>query len=106
MSTPPSSVTAEAPLPGVEGRAAAPAPPEAAPSDDGPSEAAPSEPPRRRRRKRVTGHLKLVPETLDVREELRERCRQTTAKLDKSHPLDKPEMERIARGLLADAGQP
>ncbi len=57
-----------------------------------------------RRRRRSTSHLKLVPETRQMREELRRLCQETAAKLDKSHPLDKQEMERVSRALLADAG--
>jgi geranylgeranyl pyrophosphate synthase len=48
----------------------------------------------------------LVPETRELREQLRERCLQTAAKLDKSTPLTKDEMERVARALLEDAGLP
>lgn len=58
------------------------------------------------RKRRKTSHLKLVPETRELRDELRERCRQVAAKLDKSSPLTKDEMERVARALLADANQP
>jgi geranylgeranyl pyrophosphate synthase len=52
--------------------------------------------------RRSTSHLKLVPETKDLREQLRARCAEVAAKLDKSHPITKDEMEVIARKLLAD----
>ncbi|MEM8865081.1 MAG: polyprenyl synthetase family protein [Planctomycetota bacterium] len=41
-----------------------------------------------------------------MRETLRDRCAAVAAKLDKSHPLDKQEMERIARQTLVEANQP
>lgn len=62
--------------------------------------------PARRRKRRSTSHLKLVPETLDSRESLRRRCAEVATKLDKSVPLDKTEMERVARRILEDAGLP
>lgn len=61
-------------------------------------------PTKRKSRRRKTSHLKLVPETLGQREQLRERCRETAAKLDKSNPLTKDEMERVARELLKQEG--
>lgn len=62
--------------------------------------------PKRRRKRRSTSHLKLVPETREDRESLRQRCADVAAKLDKSVPLDKTELERVSRGLLEDAGLP
>jgi geranylgeranyl diphosphate synthase, type II len=56
--------------------------------------------------RRKTSHLKVVPETRALREDLRQRCRAAAAKLDKSRPLTKDEMEQLARALLADAGLP
>ncbi|MFO0870982.1 MAG: polyprenyl synthetase family protein [Pirellulales bacterium] len=47
-----------------------------------------------------------MPPTRELREELRERCRQVAARLDKSRPLSKDEMEQVVRRLLAEAGQP
>lgn len=57
-------------------------------------------------RRRKTSHLKLVPDTLALRDRLRAACRETAAGLDKSRPLSKDEMERIVRDLLAREGQP
>lgn len=71
--------------------------------DRGAGEAAPTE---RRSRRRQTSHLKQVPETRELREELARQCRALAAKLDKSRPLSKDEMEQLARRLLVDAGQP
>ena len=59
-----------------------------------------------RRRRRSTSHLKLVPETKALREELLARCEQVAARLDKSHPLSKDEMEAVARATLEELGQP
>ncbi len=56
--------------------------------------------------RRRTAHLKLVPPDLETREGLREHCRRIVTKLDKSRPLSKDEMERLARKLLAEAGEP
>lgn len=51
-------------------------------------------------RRRSTSHLKLVPESLELREHLRSRCAEVAAKLDKSRPLSKDEMESLARELI------
>lgn len=59
---------------------------------------------RKRSRRRKTSHLKQVPETRVQREHLRDRCAQVVAKLDKTHPLNKDEMERVSRKLLDDEG--
>jgi len=57
-------------------------------------------------RRRNTSHLKLVPPTRPEREALRLRCQQVTAKLDKSRPIAKEELEALARATLADAHLP
>ncbi len=59
-----------------------------------------------KRKRRRTSHLKLVPPTLELREQLREACERLAAKLDKRHPLTKDEMEQLARRLLEQEGQP
>ncbi len=51
--------------------------------------------------RRKTSHLKLVPETRALRDHLKIRCHEVTAKLDKSRPLTKDEMETLAKQLLA-----
>ncbi|MDA7978222.1 MAG: polyprenyl synthetase family protein [Pirellulales bacterium] len=58
----------------------------------------------RRRKRRSTSHLKLVPETKSERVALRARCEDVAARLDKSRPLTKDEMEEVARRMLSDAG--
>lgn len=59
-----------------------------------------------RSRRRKTSHLKLVPPTKALREDVRRACRATAARLDKSRPLSKDEMEAVARGVLEALGQP
>lgn len=58
------------------------------------------------RRRRATSHLKEVPETLAMRESLRDRCREVAQRLDRDHPLTKDEMETVARRLLEEADLP
>jgi geranylgeranyl pyrophosphate synthase len=48
--------------------------------------------------------LKVVPETLELREKLRACAREVAARLDKSRPMNKDEMEAVARALLDEAG--
>jgi hypothetical protein len=55
-------------------------------------------------RRRNTSHLKMVPETKTLREQVRARAIQIGARLDKSRPLGKDEIEEIARGLLTEMG--
>ncbi len=62
------------------------------------------EPKKRRSRRRKTSHLKLVPETLEFRENLRQACADTAAKMDKSQPLSKDQMESVSRELLIREG--
>ncbi|MEC8799850.1 MAG: polyprenyl synthetase family protein, partial [Planctomycetota bacterium] len=62
-----------------------------------------SAPTRRKTRRRKTAHLKLVPESRELRERLRARCEEVAATLDKSRPVGKDEMEAISRQILAEA---
>ncbi len=55
---------------------------------------------RRKSRRRKTAHLKLVPETRELRERIRKHCGEVASKLDKSRPLSKDEMESLSRSLL------
>jgi geranylgeranyl pyrophosphate synthase len=57
-------------------------------------------------RRRKTSHLKVVPEPRELREKLKARCIEVTAKLDKARPLSKDEMERVARQILDEQGLP
>jgi len=61
---------------------------------------------KRRSRRRKTAHLKDVPDRKALREEIKDRCYQLCDKLDKSRPLSKDEMERIARQLLGEMQLP
>jgi geranylgeranyl pyrophosphate synthase len=58
----------------------------------------------KKKKRKSTSHLKLVPETKDQRESLRKRCAEVAAKLDKSRPTTKDELEAIARRTLDEAG--
>ncbi len=58
----------------------------------------------KRSKRRKTSHLKMVPETLEAREALRERCEAVAAKLDKSSPMNKDAMEKVSREILDQAG--
>ncbi|MFM2095183.1 MAG: hypothetical protein RIS70_2307, partial [Planctomycetota bacterium] len=60
----------------------------------------------RKSRRRQTAHLKLVPETKELRESLRQRCAEVSSRLDKAHSLTKDEMEQVARRILSEAGLP
>ena len=60
--------------------------------------------PRRRSRRRKTSHLKKVPDNKALREQMRTRCREVSATLDRSVPHTKDELEAIARGLLTELG--
>ena len=61
---------------------------------------------RRKSRRRKTAHLKLVPETRELRERIRKRCCEVASKLDKSRPLPKDEMESLSRSLLESLDLP
>ncbi len=60
----------------------------------------------RRSKRRQTSHLKLVPPTRELRDRLQARCAEVAARLDKSRPLTKDEMEQLSRSLLTEAGEP
>ncbi len=78
-------------------------------SHDGPSlpyeEGSPpefaNEAPKRSKRRQTT-HLKLVPETRELRDKLHAKCREVAAGLDKARPLGKEEMEKVVRKTLAE----
>ena len=56
--------------------------------------------------RRKTSHLKVVPETLELRESLRARCEEIAARLDHSVPMSKDQMEQIARAALEEGDLP
>lgn len=57
------------------------------------------------RKRRKTSHLKKIPPVLQQREAIREKCREVAARLDKTHPLNKDEMEQVARAILDEVGE-
>ncbi len=59
-----------------------------------------------RTKRRKTSHLKDVPDAREARDALRKRCAEVAAKLDKSTPLSKDQMEQVARRTLEEAGLP
>ena len=61
-------------------------------------------PPAKKKARRSTSHLKLVPETRELRDRLQARCAEVAAGLDKSRPLGKDEMEAVSRKLLEEMG--
>lgn len=71
-----------------------------------PSTATQEQPTPRKKRRRKTSHLKLVPETRELRESLRQRAREVAMKLDKSLPLTKDQMEVVARRILDESQLP
>jgi geranylgeranyl pyrophosphate synthase len=56
--------------------------------------------------RRKTSHLKEVPETLELRESLRDRAEEIASRLDRSVPMTKDQMEQIARRALEEADLP
>jgi geranylgeranyl diphosphate synthase, type II len=57
-------------------------------------------------KRRKTSHLKLVPETAELREQLKARCDEVASRLDKTTSLTKDEMEKVARATLESMGLP
>ncbi|WP_390631149.1 DUF116 domain-containing protein [Roseiconus lacunae] len=57
-------------------------------------------------RRRKTSHLKDVPESLALRESLRDRCEQVADRIDRSVPMTKDELEQVARRTLEEADLP
>lgn len=60
----------------------------------------------KRSKRRQTTHLKLVPETRELRDKLHAKCREVAAGLDKARPLGKDEMEKVVRSTLAELNLP
>lgn len=54
--------------------------------------------------RRKTSHLKLVPETPQLREKLRDKCREVAARMNKEMAPTKDELELIARRTLDELG--
>ncbi len=62
--------------------------------------------PVKKRRRRSTSHLKLVPETLAVREEIKAAAEALAQSFDRSKPFTKDELEQYGRRLLKQLGHP
>ena len=58
----------------------------------------------RRSRRRKTAHLKMVPQTRELRDSLRERCRKVADTLGRGVAPSKDELESLSRQILIDAG--
>ncbi|MFN7289691.1 MAG: DUF116 domain-containing protein, partial [Pirellula sp.] len=54
--------------------------------------------------RRKTSHLKLVPETRELREALRAKCAEVASRLNKELPPTKDQLEQIARRTLDEMG--
>jgi len=63
-------------------------------------------PVRRRRRRESTSHLKLVPETLELREHIKAEAEKFAQGLDRSRQFNKTQLEDWAREMLSRIGQP
>lgn len=57
-------------------------------------------------RRRSTSHLKLVPETLELREHIKAEAEKYARQLDRSRAFNKSELEAHGRKLLEQLGQP
>ncbi len=65
-----------------------------------------NKPAKRRSRRRKTAHLKMVPGSKQLREELRQSCREMAAGIPRDIPPTKDQLEVVCRKILEDAGQP
>ena len=65
-----------------------------------------NKPAKRRSRRRKTAHLKMVPGSKQLREELRQSCREMAAGIPRDIPPTKDQLELVCRKILEDAGQP
>ncbi len=63
-------------------------------------------PPVKRKRRRSTSHLKLVPQTLEQRERVKAACEKLVQSQGRTRPFTKRELEEYARGLLDELGMP
>lgn len=61
---------------------------------------------KKRTRRRKTAHLKIVPETRELREKLRSQCAAVAAQLPSENIPSKDEMEQVVRQFLDENGYP
>lgn len=97
-----STTTAASTAPAIEARDDSPA---LRRNGDGPPESTSSTPPAKKG-SRSTSHLKIVPETLELREFFKAEAEKFAVKLDKSRPFSKSQLEQYGRQLLEQLGQP
>ena len=62
--------------------------------------------PRKRKRRKSTSHLKLVPETLSERERIKAAAEQFAESLDRAQPFDSAQLETWGRELLEELELP
>lgn len=60
------------------------------------------EPVKRKRERRSTSHLKAVPETLALREQIKAEAARWVSRMDRSRPFSKNELEQSGRDLLSE----
>ncbi len=76
------------------------------PATNGHSDVDGPAPVKRKRKRPSTSHLKAVPETLKLREEIKAAAEKYAEKLDKTNPFNKNELESYGRNLLKQMNQP
>jgi len=74
----------------------------AMPTDASPADELATKQPRKRRRRKSTSHLKLVPETLSERERVKAAAEQFAESLDRAQPFDSTQLETWGRQLLEE----
>src|SRR5438132_10422781 len=60
--------------------------------------------PEKKDKRPSTAHLKVVPETRELRDRIRAEAARCMAKVDRAQPLDKQVLQRLAQELLAEMG--
>ena len=74
--------------------------------DDSPVDESATKQPRKRKRRKSTSHLKLVPETLSERERIKAAAEQFAESLDRAQPFDSTQLETWGRQLLEELELP
>tara|TARA_B100000470_G_scaffold201211_1_gene173354 strand:- start:175 stop:2040 length:1866 start_codon:yes stop_codon:yes gene_type:complete len=74
--------------------------------DDSPVDESATKQPRKRKRRKSTSHLKLVPETLSERERIKAAAEQFAESLDRAQPFDSAQLETWGRQLLEELELP
>ena len=74
--------------------------------DSSPVDESAEKQPRKRKRRKSTSHLKLVPETLSERERIKAAAEQFAESLDRAQPFDSAQLETWGRELLEELELP